>query len=352
MRERRLLSVVVPVFNEEANVEGLYAAVTSVMASLGDRYDYELLFTDNHSTDATFPLLQRLAMRDRRVRVLRFSRNFGFQKSILTGYAHAAGDAAIQLDCDLQDPPDLIPEFVRKWEAGYKVVYGVRVGRKETPWLTGFRRIFYRLIDWLSEDSLPHDAGDFRLLDRQVLDALREYEDSQPYLRGTIAAMGFDQIGVPYERTERLLGRSKFSFRQLVGLAVDGILNHSIVPLRISTYLGLIISAVTVLAIVAFLVGRLLLGKHWPPGFATLAIMILGVLGLNALFLGVIGEYMGRIYQQVKKRPLTIIEHAINSRLTMPADADEGVPAPVEAPDATLAHRAVPDDSERVVRKG
>src|SRR5207302_7797428 len=185
--------------NEEANVERLYATVTSVMASLAERYDYELLFTDNHSTDATFPLLKRLAMRDQRVRVLRFSRNFGFQKSILTGYAHAAGDAAIQLDCDLQDPPDLIPQFVRKWEEGYKVVYGVRAGRKESLWLTGLRRIFYRLIDWFSEDPLPHDAGDFRMVDRHVLDALREYEDYQPYLRGAIAAMGFDQLGIPYE---------------------------------------------------------------------------------------------------------------------------------------------------------
>jgi dolichol-phosphate mannosyltransferase len=325
MGERRLLSVVVPVFNEEANVEPFHSAVTEVMASLLDRYDYELIFTDNHSTDATFALLRRLAARDPRVRVLRFSRNFGFQRSILTGYAHATGDAAIQLDCDLQDPPDLIKEFVRHWEAGYKVVYGVRVHRKETRWLSLLRRIFYCLIDWVSDDSLPRDAGDFRLVDRQILNELRAYEDYQPYLRGTIAAMGFNQLGVPYQRAMRQRGESKFPLRQLIGLGVDGILNHSIVPLRLATYLGLFISAVTLLAIIGFVAGRLLYGHDWPPGFAMLIVMILGSLSLNALFLGIIGEYLGRIYQQVKKRPLTIIEQELNPRTGATTDPNAAV---------------------------
>jgi polyisoprenyl-phosphate glycosyltransferase len=321
MPERRLLTIVVPVLNEEANIEPLYRTVKSVLAALADRYDYEFLFTDNHSTDGTFPALQRLADHDPRVRVLRFSRNFGFQRSIFTGYAHAAGDAAIQIDCDLQDPPGLILQFVRKWEEGYHVVYGVRASRKEGFWLTGFRKTFYRLIDSLSEDDLPHDAGDFRLLDRRVLNELRNFEDYQPYLRGTIATLGFNQIGIPYERAERLLGKSKFSFRQLVGLALDGILNHSIVPLRFATYLGLLVSVLTLLASGAFLVGKFLFGQQWPPGFAMLTILILGSLSLNALFLGIIGEYLGRIYQQVKKRPLTIIEREINASGASQAEA-------------------------------
>ncbi len=309
---KRLLTVVVPVFNEEDNIEPLYNAVVPVMASLADRYDYELIFTDNHSTDGTFELLQRLGRQDKRVRVLRFSRNFGFQRSIFTGYMYAAGDAAIQLDCDLQDPPGLIPEFVRKWEEGYQVVYGVRTSRKESLWMSALRKFFYRLIDSLSEDSLPHDAGDFRLLDRCVLEELRKFEDYQPYLRGTIATLGFNQIGIPYKRQERVRGKSKFSFRELMGLALDGILNHSTVPLRIAAYLGLAVSLFTLLGTVGYVVGRLLFGKEWPPGFATLVILILGSLSLNALFLGIIGEYLGRIYQQVKKRPLTIIERQIN----------------------------------------
>jgi polyisoprenyl-phosphate glycosyltransferase len=312
MTARRLITICVPVFNEELNIEPLYAALLPIMEQLSDRYDFELLFTDNHSTDRTFDALERLASRDVRVRAIRFSRNFGFQRSIATGYANARGDAAIQIDCDLQDPPQLILDFVSKWEQGYKVVYGVRSSRKESWWMNFVRKMFYRIIDSLSEDELPLDAGDFRLLDRCVLDELQKFEDNQPYLRGTIAALGFDQIGIPYDRAERQHGQSKFSFGELIGLAFDGILNHSVVPLRIATYLGLMISLLTFLGIVAYGVGRLFLGKNWPPGFATVIILILGSLSLNALFLGIIGEYLGRIYRQVKRRPLTIIEREVN----------------------------------------
>ena len=312
MSGRRLITICVPVFNEELNIEPLHAALLPIMDQLSDRYDFELLFTDNHSTDHTFEALERLAARDVRVRAIRFSRNFGFQRSIATGYANARGDAAIQIDCDLQDPPALVVEFVRKWEQGYKVVYGVRSSRKESWWMNFVRKMFYRIIDSLSEDELPLDAGDFRLLDRCVLDELQKFEDNQPYLRGTIAALGFDQIGIPYDRAERQRGASKFSFSELIGLALDGILNHSVVPLRIATYLGLAISVLTFAGILAYGIGRLFFGTNWPPGFTTIIILILGSLSLNALFLGIIGEYLGRIYRQVKRRPLTVTEREIN----------------------------------------
>jgi polyisoprenyl-phosphate glycosyltransferase len=310
---KRLITILVPVFNEEQNVEPLYDALQPVLSRLADGYEFEILFTDNHSTDSTFAAIERLAGNDPRVRALRFSRNFGFQRSILTGYLHARGEAAIQIDCDLQDPPDLILEFVKKWEAGHRVVYGIRSSRKEGWLMNTTRRIFYRLIDSLSEDDLPLDAGDFRLVDRRVLDELANLDDSQPYLRGTVASLGFSQVGIPYDRVERARGESKFSFGELVGLALDGILNHSVVPLRIATYLGLAVSVLTVLAIAGYVVGRLFLGTSWPPGFASIIILILGSLGLNALFLGIIGEYLGRIYKQVKRRSLTIIEREIDS---------------------------------------
>jgi dolichol-phosphate mannosyltransferase len=284
----------------------------AITAQVDERYDFEYLFTDNHSTDRTFDILADLASRDTRVRAIRFSRNFGFQRSILTAYKNARGDAAIQIDCDLQDPPSLIPDFLQRWESGYHVVYGVRKTRHESWLMNATRRFFYRLIDSLSDDPLPHDAGDFRLVDRGVLDQLLEFDDSQPYLRGAIAAMGFDQIGIPYSRAERQHGESKFSFRELVGLALDGILNHSVVPLRIATYLGLLNSVVTILGIVAYGIGRVFFGRDWPPGFATIIVLILGSLSLNALFLGIIGEYLGRIYRQVKRRPLTVIECELN----------------------------------------
>lgn len=310
---KRLVSFVVPVYNEEDNVMPLYERVTAVMRGLESRFDYEFVFTDNRSTDKTPIVLARLAQQDRRVRVFRFSRNFGFQRSVLTGYLRANGNAAIQLDCDLQDPPELIPEMLRLWNEGYAVVYGIRRTRQERWHITFARRAFYRIIDWLSEDALPHDAGDFRLVDRCVLNELARIEDSQPYLRGTIAAMGFKQTGIPYDRSLRERGETKFPLRALITLAVDGILNHSIVPLRLATFTGLAVSVITFVGVVALTSGRLIFGAQWPRGFATLAVLQLMALSLNAMFLGVIGEYLGRVYQQVKRRPLTIIDQTWNA---------------------------------------
>ncbi len=313
MTERkRLISFLVPVFNEEDNVVQLHEAIVKLMAGL-PRYDFELLFTDNHSTDRTPELLRELAKADPRVRVIRFSRNFGYQKSIHTGYCSAAGDAAIQVDCDMQDPPELIPEFLRLWEEGHQVVYGVRRSRREGWWINALRALFYRLIDALSEDRLPHDAGDFRLVDRRVIEELRKIEDSQPYIRGTLATLGFNQIGVPYDRLERKRGLSKFSFAALTGLAIDGILNHSTAPLRLATYIGLAVSLVTFVGLVVCVALKLLFGQNWPAGFATTTILILLSLSLNAIFLGVIGEYLGRMYQHIKRRPLTIVEEELNA---------------------------------------
>ena len=311
-RATPLISIIVPVLNEEANVRRVHREVGRVMDGLQGRYDFELIFTDNHSTDGTFEILTELAHDDRRVRVLRFSRDFGFQRSILTGYRAAAGDAAIQIDADLQDPPDLIPEFVARWEEGHDVVYGVRRARPESWWLRWVRSSFYRLIDFLSEDHLPHGAGDFRLVSRRVLDLLKEGDDQHPYLRGAIAALGFSQTGIPYDRAARQQGKSKFSLGQLVRLAVDGILAHSIVPLRVATFVGLIMAFAMMGGMVVYLVGRLALHQEWPPGFATTTILLLLGIALNALFLGIIGEYLGRIYQQVKRRPLTIVEATLN----------------------------------------
>ena len=309
---RKLLSFIVPVFNEEGNIETCYNAIDSMMVSLSDRYDYELIFTDNHSTDGSFQEMRRIAQQDHRVKILRYSRNFGHQRSVYTGYAHASGDAAVQLDCDLQDPPDLVPEFVALWEQGYKIVYGIRRSRKEGWWINGVRKVFYRVIDLLSEDHLPHDAGDFRLLDRRVREELGKIEDFQPYLRGTIASMGFEQIGVPYDRGERVWGSSKVPIREMLRIAVDGLLNHSVAPLRFATYTGLLVSVGAFCLLIGFLVGKLAFGQNWPAGFATITILILLSITLNALFLGIIGEYLGRIYRQGKRRPMVIIEEEVN----------------------------------------
>lgn len=311
MSARKLISIVVPVFNEVENVEPLYEAVEKALEPLGDRYDHEYVFTDNHSTDGTFDIIAGLAARDGRVRAYRFSRNVGFQRSIKYGYSMARGDAAVQLDCDLQDPPALITDFVQLWEQGHQVVYGVRRARREGFVITALRKLFYRLISALSEDPLQLDAGDFRLVDRAILDGLRSLDDSRPYLRGAIAAMGFKQTGVEYDRAARARGESKFSLSELWSLALDGILNHSVAPLRFATYTGLAISLVTFLAVIGYIIASMLFGQSWPAGFATTTVLLLLGISLNALFLGIIGEYLGRIYQQVKRTDAVLVEREV-----------------------------------------
>lgn len=314
---KKLISLIIPVFNEEDNIFPVYEAVTSLINQCADRYDFELVFTDNHSNDSTFNKLTELSQLDSRVRVFRFSRNFGYQKSILTGYLKARGDALIQLDCDLQDPPSLILEFLKHWEEGCAVVYGVRVSRQESAVLNYSRKLFYRFANYLSEDDLPVDVGDFRLIDRKIVEVLRQTEDMQPYLRGMIAAMGFKQLGINYHRRGRKRGKSNFRIKDLFGLALDGILNHSIIPLRIASFVGVGVSILTILAILAYGFSKLIFGFQWPAGFTTLTILVLAGISLNALFLGIIGEYLGRIYQQVKRKPLVIIEAEMENYSTI-----------------------------------
>jgi polyisoprenyl-phosphate glycosyltransferase len=325
---RKLISFAVPVFNEEANVRRLYDTVQGVMAPLADRYRWEYVFTDNHSSDRTFELLTELAAADPAVRVIRFSRNFGYQRSILTGYLHAHGEAVLQLDCDLQDPPQLVPQMLEHWEAGHQVVFGVRRRRQEGFGITVMRKVFYRLIHMLSEHELPLDAGDFRLVDRRVVEELRKLDDATPYLRGAIATLGFRQIGFAYDRAARLAGESKFKLKDLIRLGLDGILNHSVVPLQLATYVGVAASALAVVLILVYVVGHFVAGQDWPPGFTTLAVLVLVSTSLNALFFGVMGEYVGRIYKQVKRGPLTVVEYAINTTpVNVPAPQVQVLPA-------------------------
>jgi polyisoprenyl-phosphate glycosyltransferase len=342
----KLLSIVVPVYNEESNIEPLYQAVSEVLQTVSDRYAWEFVFTDNCSLDATFQRLESLASRDSRVRVYRFSRNFGFQRSILTGYRLARGDAAVQIDCDLQDPPSVILDFLKMWETGYRVVFGVRRSRPDSIVVHALRRLFYRLIAWLSNDPLPHDAGDFRLVDRTVLDLLRDYQDEIPYLRGHIAALGFRQIGVTYDRRERQRGKSAFNFASLVSLALDGIVSHSIVPLRLASFVGFALAALSVAAIAIYAVLWIAYERTWPAGFATLAILILVSLAMNALFLGIIGEYLGRMYRQLRPGPITIVERFIDRAPPGGDEAAHGRP-PIVAGVAFPAFRSDPVTSAK-----
>ena len=299
-----------------------YRAVVAVFDGLRDECDLEMVFTDNHSTDATWARIAAIAAADPRVRGYRFSRNFGYQRSILTGYLQASGNVCIQLDCDLEDPPALIPEFLRLWREGNHVVYGVRRNRHEPALLSALRRAFYWLLDKISEDHLPRDAGDFRLVDRRLIEELRRVRDPHLYIRGRIAAMGFRQIGVPYDRDRRVAGQSKFNVARLMGLALDATLSHSVVPLRLATYTGLALCVAAGLLVVGYVIARFVAGSAWPPGFATTVVLLLLAMGLQGLFLGIIGEYLARIYQHLKQSPETIVQEWTPAATTPAAATD------------------------------
>lgn len=312
MVEKPLVSLIVPVYNEEDNIIPMYEAVCPILDDLKERFDFEFVFTDNHSTDKTPELLHLLAKSDKRIKAYRFSRNFGYQRSVLTAYLKCSGDAAMQLDCDLQDPPELIPVFLQHWQEGNDVVYGIRQNRFESWKWRYARRFFYWLVDALSEDPIPQNAGDFRLISRRVIEELRGMEDSKPYLRGTIALLGFNQLGVNYARRPRAIGTTKFKIYDSVMLALDGIVNQSIVPLRIAIYFGVLVAFATLLAIVGYLIAYYTVGFRAPAGFTTTTVLILFSLCVNALMLGVIGEYLGRMYLQMKKRSLSIVERELH----------------------------------------
>jgi polyisoprenyl-phosphate glycosyltransferase len=311
VRERKLISVIVPVLNEQNNIARAYAEVCRVFEEIG-RYDLEIIFTDNHSADRTPEILADIARVDPRVKVVRFARNFGFQNSVLTGYRLAKGDAAFQLDCDLQDPPSSFPDFLALWEKGHDVVVGVRRHRHESRLMQLARKSYYRLVQKFSDDNLVADGGDFRLVDRSILDQLRSIHEAHPYRRGLISSLAKRQIGTPIDRDRRLFDRSKFPLRRLFSLAMDGVLAHSVLPLRLATYFGFIMAGGLFLLACGYTIGRLLAGSDWPSGFATLAVLIAMGASLNAIFLGIIGEYVGRIYSQVRQRPNTVIEYTIN----------------------------------------
>ena len=308
---RPLISIIIPVFNEEDNVDRTYSELKRVTAELVD-FQFELLFTDNHSTDRTFEKLSKIAAADADVRIARFARNFGFQQSVLTGYRLARGAAAIQIDADLQDSPSLFGPFLQKWREGYDVVVGLRRSRKESLLLRRARRAYYRLMLTIGGPHLIPDGGDFRLIDRSVIERLRPIHEPHMYLRGLISSLARRQTGIPFDRASRLHNESKFRFRSLVRLAMDGIIAHSSVPLRMSFYIGLVIALAAVLLASFYLMVRLFSHKVVPPGFTTTQILILFGIGLNSLFLGVLGIYVGRIYDQVRMRPPSIISDLVN----------------------------------------
>ncbi len=256
-------------------------------------------------------MLAELAQKDKRVRAIRFSKNYGFQRSILANYLHTRGDAVLQIDADLQDPPEMLETFFEHWQKGCHVIYGIRRKRPESRLLSAFRRFGYWVIDKISEHPIPRDVGDFRLIDRKVIASLVKIKTANPYLRGMIAGLGFNQVGISYHRDARTVGESKFNVSRLLRLGLTAVFNHSTVPLRAASFLGAVILVASILGAMYYTVLRLF-RPDLPQGLASIHILVLFGIGLHSFLLGIIGEYLLRIYLVLRDEPVAIVEQSLN----------------------------------------
>jgi len=331
MTSQKLISVVVPCFNEQEVLPATHARLTAVMQSL-EGFDYEIIYVDDGSRDETGEMLRQLQASDGRVRVLFLSRNFGHQLASTAGLDAADGDAVVLIDADLQDPPELIPEMVARWKEGYDVAYGQRRRREgETVFKLFTAKLFYRLFNRLAAIDMPLDTGDFRLMDRRVVQAVRQMREHDRFLRGMVSWMGFRQTAVLYRRAARAAGQSKYPVWKMLRFALDGIFSFSVVPLRLAMALGAGISAAAILAILYALVAWVSTGR-WVSGGASLVMAMLLLSGVQLICLGVIGEYIGRIYGEAKQRPLYLLRERLGFHEQRLAHGD--VPAPSTYHDA------------------
>ena len=302
-------SVVVPVFNEELVVAESYKRLTKVMESTGE--SYELIFVNDGSRDKTEAMVTEICEHDKRVKLLNFSRNFGHQTAITAGMDHASGQAVVVIDADLQDPPEVILEMIAKWKEGYDVVYGQRISRKGESFFKKFTaKAFYRLLRSLTNVDIPVDTGDFRLIDRKVCDVLSGLTEKNRYVRGLVSWSGFRQTAVRFHREERFAGETKYPLKKMLKFAIDGITTFSYKPLKLATYLGFFISFLSFLYLLVVLYLKLFTDRAVSGWASTLSVSLI-FNGVVLIMLGIIGEYIGRIYDETKNRPLYIIQEKI-----------------------------------------
>jgi polyisoprenyl-phosphate glycosyltransferase len=309
-QSQQLLSIIVPCFNEEAVIEETHSRMTRMAARLIE-LEYEIIYVDDGSQDGTAAILEQLQETDPCVRVLRLSRNFGHQIAVTAGLEHAAGDVVALIDADLQDPPEVIPQMVARWHEGYDVAYGERVSRDgETHFKIATARVFYRVLKHLTETRIPLDAGDFRVMDRRVVEALRAMPECDRFVRGLVSWAGFRQIAVPYHRASRYAGRSKYPLSKMLRFAMDGIVGFSIAPLRAVMALGIVASLLAILGTGYAIALRAFTNNQIASGTA----LLLGLLfmgGVQLVSVGIVGEYVGRSYEQSKRRPLYFVRDRI-----------------------------------------
>ncbi|MGQ9886959.1 MAG: glycosyltransferase [Aggregatilineales bacterium] len=310
MSERPRYSIVAPIYNEEGNIRVLYERISAVMDSTGE--SWELVTVNDGSRDRSLELLQELAAKDARVKVLNFARNFGHQIAVTAGLDHTSGDAVVVIDADLQDPPEMILEMIERWKAGYHVVYAVREERKGESWfklLTA--KIFYRLIYRITDVDIPMDTGDFRLMDRKVVSVLTSMREHNRFIRGMTSWIGFKQTGIHYVRDARHSGETKYPLKKMVRFAMDAITGFSYFPLQVMIYVSFVLGVLAVLAVPIIAVLRLVLGTGFLGGQVTTIVLLLLLSAFQLFFLFVMGQYVARIYDEVRGRPLYVLADRI-----------------------------------------
>lgn len=307
-RDREVCSVVIPVFNEEENLELLHRRLSKVLQHSCE--DYEIILVDDGSRDNSLQVMRRLRESNPRVKVISFSRNFGHQMAITAGIDYASGSAVIVMDADLQDPPEVVPQLIEKWREGHDTVYAIRKSRKDPILKRTIAFVFYRLFKRMSEIDIPVDAGDFRLMSRRVVDILRTMPERNRYLRGLASWVGFSQASISYARDERYKGERKYTLWQSARLAFDGITAFSHFPLRLVVHLGIVVSLAGFLYIAITIILALVYGRV-VPGWTTLMAAVIFLGGIQLMVVGVVGAYIGRIYIEVQQRPLYLIKQKI-----------------------------------------
>jgi dolichol-phosphate mannosyltransferase len=299
-------SIVAPIFNEEGNLNLLYQRICAVMDGTGETW--ELILVDDGSRDRSPAIMDALAEQDARVRVLRFARNFGHQIAVTAGIDHALGDAVVLIDADLQDPPELITEMIERWRAGYQVVYAVRSAREGETWFKIWTaKLFYRAINRITNINIPVDTGDFRLMDRKVVDVLRTMREHSRFIRGMTSWVGFRQTGVSYVREKRHSGETKYPLRKMVRFALDAITGFSFWPLQVMIYVALLLAVLALLAIPFVAIMRVATDTQWFEGQATTIVVLLLLSSFQLFFLFVLGQYVARTYDEARDRPLYIL---------------------------------------------
>ena len=306
------ISLVIPMYYEEQVAEECYKRVTKVLKSI-ENYDYEIIFINDGSKDKTLPILEKIADKDKKVKIISFSRNFGHQAAVTAGLKYVTGDAIVIMDADLQDPPELIPDMLKKWEEGYEVIYGKRKTREgESAFKLLTAKAFYTTLNKLSDVEIPKDTGDFRLVDRKVVDVINSLPEHNKFLRGLFSWVGFKQYAYEYERKERFAGKTKYPLKKMIKLAQDGILSFSTKPLKIVGGLGILSVIISILILIYSIISYAFNLNSLTPGWTSLMCTMTFLGGVILISLWMIGEYIARIYDETKQRPQYIIDKTIN----------------------------------------